>query len=151
LGQEDNSLVKDKIGIMPVPKGSANGKTSGCLGGWGLAVNKYSNNHEAAADLVFYLTGPVGQKKFCLMTSHIPSIISLFDDAEMKAGNPVVILDLFMNTVPRPAGVTGTKYNRVSNEFYNSVHAILSGGGKPEEELQKLNGTLRRVARGGWN
>ncbi|MCD8141205.1 MAG: ABC transporter substrate-binding protein [Planctomycetaceae bacterium] len=151
LGQEDNSPIKGKIGIMPVPKGSVDGKTSGCLGSWGLAVNKYSKNHEAAADLVFYLTGPVGQKKFCLMTSHIPSVISLFEDEEMKNANPVVILDLFMNTIPRPAGITGTKYNRVSNEFYNAVHAILSKGGEPAAELQKLENTLRRVSWGGWN
>lgn len=151
LGQADDSPVKGKIGIMPVPKGTGStSKPSGALGGWGIGISKYSKKIAVAADLVFFLSSAEGQRRFSLLGSYTPSALSLFDDPEIKAKNPVAILDVFNNAVPRPAGVTGSKYNRVSSEFYNSVHAILSGSSKAEAELTRLEGALKRLSRNGW-
>ena len=50
LGQAPDSPVKDKIGVAALPKGGADGKHTGALGGWQLAVSKYSKNPDAAAD-----------------------------------------------------------------------------------------------------
>ncbi|MDR3210602.1 MAG: ABC transporter substrate-binding protein, partial [Planctomycetota bacterium] len=114
LGQADDSPVKGKIGIMPVPKGTGStSKPSGALGGWGIGISKYSKKIAVAADLVFFLSSAEGQRRFSLLGSYTPSALSLFDDPEIKAKNPVAILDVFNNAVPRPAGVTGSKYNRV--------------------------------------
>ncbi|MCC8109656.1 MAG: ABC transporter substrate-binding protein [Planctomycetes bacterium] len=150
LAEEEGSPVKGKIGIMPVPAGGPGGKSTGALGGWGLAVSKYSKNPELAADLLFYLTSAEGQKKFSLLGTYTPSVVSLFSDPEIQAKNPVAILEVFNNAVPRPAGVTGSKYNRVSSEFYNAVHAVLSKKSTPEDALRSLEASLRRVSRGGW-
>ncbi len=150
LAEEEGSPVKGKIGIMPVPAGGPGGKSTGALGGWGLAVSKYSKNPELAAELLFYLTSAEGQKKFSLLGTYTPSVVSLFSDPEIKAKNPVAILEVFNNAVPRPAGVTGSKYNRVSSEFYNAVHSVLSGKSTPEDALKSLEASLRRVSRGGW-
>ncbi len=151
LAQADDSPIKGKIGIMPVPKGGAGDKPTGALGGWGVAASKYTKYPELAADLIFYLTSPEGQKKFCMMSSYTPSVVSLFDDPEIKERNPVAILEVFNNAVPRPAGVTAGKYNRVSSEFYNAVHSVLSGKMTAENSMKGLENSLRRVARGGWN
>ncbi|MCC8165798.1 MAG: ABC transporter substrate-binding protein [Planctomycetes bacterium] len=150
LAEEEGSPVKGKIGIMPVPAGGPGGKSTGALGGWGLAVSKYSKNPELAADLLFYLTSAEGQKKFSLLGTYTPSVVSLFSDPEIQAKNPVAILEVFNNAVPRPAGVTGAKYNRVSSEFYNAVHSVLSKKSTPEDALRSLEASLRRVSRGGW-
>ncbi|MCC8179559.1 MAG: ABC transporter substrate-binding protein [Planctomycetes bacterium] len=150
LAEAEDSPVKGKIGIMPVPAGQVGGKSTGALGGWGVAVSKYSKNPDAAAELLFWLTGPEGQKKFSLLGTYTPSVVSLFDDPEIKAKNPVAILEVFNNAVPRPAGVTAAKYNRVSSEFYNAVHSVLSKNAEPEAALRQLENSLRRVSRGGW-
>ena len=53
-------------------------------------------------------------------------------------------------TVPRPAGVTAAKYNRVSSEFYNAVHSVLSKKESPADALSSLERSLKRIERGGW-
>lgn len=150
LAQREESPVQGKIGIMPVPKGGIGEKSTGALGGWGMAISKYTKNPEVSADLLFYLTGKEGQKKFSILGTYTPSIVELFSDPDIKKANPVAILDVFMNAVPRPSAVTRTKYNRVSSEFYNAVHSVLSKKATPEDALKTLEGNLRRVARGGW-
>lgn len=150
LSQRDDSLIKDKVGVMPIPGGGDAGRPSGTLGGWSLAISKYSKNQEAALELLDYLTGPEGLKSFVLKGAYVPSIISLFDDPEVTARNPVARLEIFNNAVPRPSGVTGNKYNRVSSEFYNAVHSVLSKKATAEDALKNLEASLRRVGRGGW-
>ncbi len=150
LAQQEASPVQGKIGIFPVPKGGIGEKSTGALGGWGMAVSRYSKNIDVATDLLFYITGREGQKKFSILGTYTPSIVELFDDGDIKQANPVAIIDLFMNAVPRPSAVTGSKYNRVSSEFYNAVHQVLSKGATPEDALKTLEANLRRVGRGGW-
>jgi len=63
LGNSADSPVKGKIGVVALPKGGAEGKNTGTLGGWQLAVSKYSKNQKAAAELVAYLTSEAEQKR----------------------------------------------------------------------------------------
>ena len=44
---------------------------------------------------------------------------------------------------------TGVRYNQVSAEFWNAVHATLSGDGDAKTNLSSLEKTLERVSRGG--
>lgn len=146
LGESEYSPIKGKIGIMPVPKGSATGNSSGVLGGWSLAVSKYSKNQEAAADLLLYMTSKEGQKHLSLSGSYTPSVLELIPDHRAK-----IKIDLFKNALPRPATITGSKYHRMSSEFYTAVHSVLSGKSSAENALSKLESSLQQLGRGGWN
>ncbi len=148
--QEEESRVKGKVGVMPIPKGSPNGNSPGVMGGWGLAVSKYSRHREAAASLVFYLTGPVGQKKFCLLDNHIPSLASLFYDPDVRKQIPMAVMEFFTAAVQRPTRQTGKHYDIVSREFFTSVHNILSGKVQAEPELERLENTLNKLKHNGW-
>lgn len=148
--QNQDSAVRDKVGVMPVPKGTPNGRSPGVMGGWGLAVSKYSKNREAAASLIFYLTGPMGQKKFCLLDNHIPSLTSLFYDPEVRKQIPMAVQEFFTAAVQRPARYTGEKYYQASKLFYTAVHSILSGETQAEPGLAKLEKELNELARNGW-
>ncbi len=148
--QEEGSRVRGQVGVMPVPKGSPNGNSPGVMGGWGLAVSKYSRHREAAASLVFYLTGPVGQKKFCLLDNHIPSLLSLFYDPDVRKQVPMAVMEFFTAAVQRPTRQTGKQYDVVSREFFTSVHNILSGQAQAETELGQLEKTLNKLGRNGW-
>jgi len=44
LGNADDSSIKGNIGVSALPKGGGEGKNTGVLGGWQLAVSKYSEN-----------------------------------------------------------------------------------------------------------
>lgn len=152
LAQGQDSVIKDKVGIIALPKGGADGRNAGTLGGQLLAVSRYSKNADAAIDLVMYLTSPEEQKRRAIAGSFNPTIPALFKDAEITKANPFVgdLLTVFSNAVARPAAVSGDNYNRVSTEFFNSVHQVLSKRAEPEQALSRLDRDLKRIKRNGW-
>ena len=152
LGNAKDSKVSGKIGVSALPKGGADGQNAGTLGGWQLAVSKYSKNPAIAADLVMYLTSSEGQKYRAINGSYNPTIAALYKDKEVLAANPFFgnLFDVFTNAVPRPATVTGAKYPEVSAAFWNATHDVLSGTATAEDSLKKLEGKLKQVKRSGW-
>ena len=151
LGQSEGSNVKGKIGVAALPKGGADGQHSACLGGWQLAVSKYSKAPDAAADLVRYLTSKEEQKRRAIAGAYNPTIPALYKDPEVLKANPFygTLYTTFTNAVARPAKQTGTKYNQMSSEFYNTVHTVLSGQAKAPAALAALEKKLDRLSRGG--
>ncbi|HMR34014.1 MAG TPA: ABC transporter substrate-binding protein [Geminicoccaceae bacterium] len=151
LGNAPDSPIKDKIGVATLPKGGPDGKNTGTLGGWQLAVSKYSANPDAAASLAAYLTGKDEQKRRAIKGSYNPTIEALYKDQEVLAAVPFFgdLYTTFTSAVARPSRVTGTKYNQVSSEFFNAVHEVLSGKAEPEAALASLEGRLNRLSRGG--
>lgn len=152
LGNGADSPVKDKIGVVALPKGGDTGKATGTLGGWELAVSKYSKNQAAAADLVVYLTGRDEQKRRAVVGSYNPTIADLYQDKDVLAAVPFFgdLYATFTNAVARPSKVTGGNYNKVSNAFWNAAHDVLSGKAKADAALTKLDGELKRIKRSGW-
>jgi trehalose/maltose transport system substrate-binding protein len=151
LAQGPDSAIKDKVGVVALPKGGEDGRHAATLGGWNLAVSKYSKHPEIAAELVMYLTGPEEQKRRAVVGSYNPTIASLYKDQEVLDANPFFgdLYETFVNAVPRPSTPTGTKYNQVSNEFWNAVHAVLSGKTNAADSLAQLESSLNRMSRGG--
>ena len=138
--------------MVALPKGGADGKNTGVLGGWQLAVSKYSPDAEAAADLVRYLTSEAEQKRRAIEGSYNPTIEALYQDKEVLDAVPFFgsLYDTFVNAVARPSRVTGEKYNRVSNAFWNASHSVLSGKEDAATALANLEAQLNTVKRRGW-
>jgi trehalose/maltose transport system substrate-binding protein len=149
LSQGADSPVKGKVGVSALPHGDG-GQSAAALGGWQLAVSRYSAHPKEAADLVMYLTSPAVQKDRAIRGSYNPTIPALYKDAGVLQANPFFgdLYDTFIHAVPRPATVTGVKYNEVSAAFWNAVHDVISGGAKPEESLKKLEVKLDSIRRG---
>ena len=152
LGNGADSPVKGKIGVVALPKGGADGKNTGTLGGWQLAVSKYSKNADAAADLVVYLTSQDEQKRRAIAGSYNPTIGALYEDAEVLKAVPFFgsLKATFTSAVARPSKVTGPKYNEVSNAFWNAVHNVLAGKAKAADALSDLDGELANIKGDGW-
>jgi trehalose/maltose transport system substrate-binding protein len=151
LGNAEDSPIKGKIGVTQLPKGGEDGKHTGTLGGWQLAVSKYSENPEIAADLVGYLTSAEEQKRRAIESAKNPTIEALYQDPEVLDAVPFFgrLYDTFTDAVARPSRVTGDKYNQVSAEFFNAVHAVLSGKSDAATSLAALEESLDRISRGG--
>jgi trehalose/maltose transport system substrate-binding protein len=152
LGNKDDSKVKDKFDVVPLPSAGGDTKSAATLGGWNLAVSKYSKNADAAVKLVLFLTGKDVQKANAVELTHLPTIVALYDDADVKAKQPVLVKwkDVFLNAVPRPSAPTKTKYNEVSAAFWSAVHDALSGKGTAAENLAKLEEKLAGIQGDGW-
>ncbi|MDE1464551.1 ABC transporter substrate-binding protein [Spartinivicinus sp. A2-2] len=153
LAQGEESAIKGKVGIVALPKGSSEGKHASTLGGWQLAVSKYSKYPKLAADLTLFLTSYDIQKQRLLKGAFNPTIKSLYEDKEVVAAAPVAetLVKSLEQSVARPSTATKSKYNQVSNLFFNAVHNVLAGKTTPKQALKKLEKKLKRIKRKKWN
>lgn len=149
LSQGADSPVKGKVGVVALPHGEG-GKSAAALGGWQLAVSKHSTHPKEAADLVMYLASVEVQKDRAIRGSYNPTIMSLYKDPEVLKANPFQgdLYDTFVAATPRPATITGAKYNEVSAAFWNTAHDVISGSVKAEDGLKKLETKIDSIRRG---
>ena len=152
LGNGDDSKVKGLFDVVPLPSGGEGGGSAATLGGWNVAVSKYSKNQEAAIDLVKFLGSAEYQKQNAIKGSKLPTIVSLYDDADIAAAQPIIPRwkDVFLNAVPRPSAPTKVKYNEVSSLFWSAVHDTLSGKGTGAENLEVLEAKLTELKGEAW-
>ncbi len=152
LSGGDDSAVKGKFDVAPLPAGTAEGGSAATLGGWNVAVSKFSTKQAAAIDLAVYLASAEAQKRRALLDGQLPTVIALYDDAEIAAAVPLIPRwkDIFANAVPRPSGPTKGKYNEVSARFWSAVHDTLSGSGTAAENLELLELDLTDIEGSGW-
>ncbi|MDX1606299.1 MAG: ABC transporter substrate-binding protein [Candidatus Competibacterales bacterium] len=149
----DDSPVKDQVGVAPLPQGGDSGRSASTLGGWQLAVSKYSEHPEEAADLVRYLTSAAVQKSRAVKGSYAPTIMALYEDPQILAANPFFesLPPILENAVARPSAVTGQNYMAVTTHIWETVHDVLRGDIAADIGLDRLQDRLRLVrTRGRW-
>ena len=144
--------MKGKFGVTTLPVGAAGDASAATLGGWNVAVSKYSKHQDAAISLALYLAGPEVQKMRALNESNLPTIQALYDDADIAAKQPIIPQwkSVFLNAVPRPSAPTLGKYNEVSSKFWSAVHETLSGNGTAAANLATLEADLTDLKGDGW-
>jgi len=152
LGNGDDSAVKGLFAVTTLPVGKEGDPSAATLGGWNVAVSKYSTKQDAAISLAMYLAGPEAQKQRAINESNLPTIVSLYEDADIAAAQPIIPQwkDVFLNAVPRPSAPTKSKYNEVSAKFWSAVHNTLSGEGTAAENLEILEAELTEIKGEGW-
>jgi trehalose/maltose transport system substrate-binding protein len=152
LGNGADSPIKDKFDVTTLPIGAEGDTSAATLGGWNVAVSKYSANPEAAIELAKFIASTEVQKARALTRSNLPTIVSLYDDADIKAQQPIIPRwkDVFLNAVPRPSAPTKVKYNEVSSLFWSAVHDTLSGNGTAAENLELLEVKLTELKGSSW-
>lgn len=153
LGNGDDSAVKGKFDVAPLPAGDGEGAGSAAtLGGWNVAVSKYSPDPEEAIKLALFLSSPEVQKERAINQSNLPTIEALYDDADVLAASPFMAnwKEIFQNAVPRPSAPTKVKYNEVSSLFWSAVHNTLSGNGSAAENLEVLEADLSDLKGDAW-
>lgn len=152
LGEADDSAVKGNFGVTTLPTGGGNDLSAATLGGWNIAVSKYSDSKDAAMSMAMYLAGPEAQKLRAMTTGHLPTIMSLYDDAEIAEAAPIIPQwkDVFLQAVPRPSAPTKGSYNEVSSRFWSAVHNTLSGDGTAADNLELLELELEELRGDSW-
>lgn len=140
LGNSEDSAIAGNFEVAPLPAGAEGGQQVGCLGGWQLAVSRYSNNPEVATDVVLFLASPEEQKTRAINGSYAPTIPALYEDPEVLEAQPVFesLGAVLENAVARPSTVSAPQYNAVSQAFFNAVHSVLTGQDDAENALATL-------------
>jgi trehalose/maltose transport system substrate-binding protein len=127
IGATAGSKVKGKFSVAPLPHG-AKGPSVATVGGWQLAVSKYSKHKDASIEFVRYMTSKAVEKFDAITNSNVPTIPSLAKDKQVVKTNPYLKpATANVARVARPARFLGTHYNEASKVIYQGVNQILNG------------------------
>jgi trehalose/maltose transport system substrate-binding protein len=140
--------IAGKFAIAPLPAGgTANSRPAATLGGWQLAVSRYSAHPAEAAQFVAFLTGAAHQKARAIQAGYLPTIRALYQDPDILAANPYIgsLTGVFNQAVARPSTVAGAAYDQVSAAYFTTVHKILTGEVRASEGLRSLQDQLTGI------
>jgi trehalose/maltose transport system substrate-binding protein len=151
LGNSADSKVKGLFGAAALPAGPG-GAPAATLGGWNIAVSKYSKNQDEAIKLALFIASKDFQKDRAIQRSALPTIPALYADADVVKAEPIIpfMKPVFENAVGRPSRGTGIKYNEMSSDFWNAVHDTLSGNGSAADNLEALEAKLTELKGTAW-
>jgi trehalose/maltose transport system substrate-binding protein len=140
--------VVGNVGVMSIPPSRNGGKTSGVLGGWFLAVSKYSKHGVYAADLVRFLTSKVRQR-LRSKHSYLPTFKSLYMDPYVLDNNPFFsgLYESLQNAVARPSSAFGKNYAKASTEIFNAINTILLDSVESDIVKSDVERQLNRLGR----
>jgi multiple sugar transport system substrate-binding protein len=143
LTEAENSPLRGKVGISPMPHFQG-GESAATLGGWQLGINNYSENKKAAWKLVEYMSSYPVQKMLALNLSRNPTLVSLYDDADIKREAPFMtdLLPVFTKARPRP--VTPL-YLDISLVIQREVSAVLADLKSPQEALKTMEEEIQKI------
>ena len=101
----------------------------GTVGGWQLAVSKYSKHPDAAIEFVRYMTSPAVEQFDAITNSNVPTIPSVAQEPGGREGQPVpqAATSRPVARVTRPAKYLKAHYNEGSKAIYQGINQILNG------------------------
>ena len=143
LGQKDDSPVKGKFDVAPLPA-SQGQQSVGCIGGWALAVSKYSKSPDASVEFIRYLTSPEYQTFRAVLGSFVPTIQSVADNPAVQQAQPFLHNLANVQRVARPSAETGENYNQISTAFFQAVNNI-ENGQDPSAVLPTAQNQIQRL------
>jgi trehalose/maltose transport system substrate-binding protein len=135
--------LRDRVQVALLPAGPR-GRAQ-VMGGFQLAVSRYSAHPHEAARMVEFLTSSEVQLRRALTRGYLPTIPRLYDQPELSDALPQVA-ELrhagLESWVARPSTVSGAKYAQVSKAYYQTVHDVLSRKTEAEEAVARLEQQL---------
>jgi trehalose/maltose transport system substrate-binding protein len=137
------SKVVGKFGVAPLPHGPG-GHSVGTLGGWQLAVNKYTKSPGAAAAFVSYMSGAAVSKYRAINGGYVPLVNSVRKDPQVTHKLTYFSALGKEKVVTRPSRFLGANYNRGSTYIFQDINAILRGG-STTQYLSELQQQLQRL------
>jgi trehalose/maltose transport system substrate-binding protein len=143
--QAAGSPIRNKFDTALLPAGKA-GRV-GTLGGWGLAVSRFSTHRSEALELIRYLSRRDVQLKRSRVLSQPPTLPELYNQPEVLESNPRLDLlsQAFRAGISRPSNVTGKQYQDVTDAYIQAVHSVLTGNRGAPEAAAALEDELVRT------
>jgi len=121
------SKIVGKFNVTVLPHG-AGGTSVGTVGGWQLAVSKYSKHQDAAIEFVRYMTSPAVEKFDAITNTNVPTIPAVAKDPAVVKVNPYLKPEIAgVARVTRPANSLKAHYNEGSQDIYQGINQILNG------------------------
>lgn len=144
LQNPQESSVAGTIAVAPFPPAEG-GVPAAALGGAQLAINRYTEQPEAADALVRFLTAPAQMLERARIASQLPPRRSLYGTPELAAALSMPLADVrraLEAAVPRP--VTPV-YSELSELLQVRLHRALTNQQDPAEALRDAAREIRAL------
>jgi multiple sugar transport system substrate-binding protein len=140
-----DSLVKDKVGVIPLPGFTTNAAAT-CIGGWQVAVSAYSKNKAEAVKFMRYLSSPEVSKMQAIAASHLPVFPEVYTDPDVLKANPWFkdALPVVQTSRSRPVS---PNYPKVSEVMRTNMNAYLAGAKTADAALADMTKDLAPIFR----
>ncbi len=140
-----SSKIVGKFSVTTLPH--ASGTSVGTVGGWQLAVNKYSKHVDASIEFVRYMTSAPVQKFDAITNTNVPTIPAVARDKAVVKANPYLKPEIAsVMRVTRPARDLKSHYNEGSKAIYQGINQILNGR-SASSVLPGIESKLNRILR----
>jgi multiple sugar transport system substrate-binding protein len=137
------SPLRGKVGIatMVSQPGEPHAATQGS---WGLALLAGSRHKHAAVEALRFLTSVEAQKQLNLQWGYTPTRLSVFNDPELLAANPV-LADLKLSLGDAVLRPLTPIYAQLSDLLYRDVNAVFTGAVQPAPAMEQLQANSERL------
>ena len=140
------SKIVGKFSVTVLPH-TGSSPSVGTVGGWQLAVNKYSKHVDASIEFVRYMTSAPVQKFHAITNTNVPTIPAVARDKAVVKANPYLKPEIAnVMRVTRPASSLKTHYNEGSKAIYQGINQILNGR-SASSVLPGVESKLNRILR----
>jgi multiple sugar transport system substrate-binding protein len=141
--EDEDSQVAGNVGVAPLPVFEGN-ETATCVGGFQWAINPFSNNKEAAFELIQHMASYDAQKTLAIEASHIPARDALYQDEEVLAAAPQFgqFYDVIVNARPRPQSPF---YGEVSELIRTNMNAFFARAQDADTTLAQIQSGLEAI------
>jgi ABC-type glycerol-3-phosphate transport system substrate-binding protein len=142
LDNPEQSQIVGKWDFIPMPA-TPDGEPTGYYEGWAFSINKYSDNPEAAAQVLEVMFDFDVQKAFNLSQGPIQAHMDVYEDTEVIDNNPNLpkiqaVADTAEPPIPSP------HYTEMADILADELHAALTGIKQPQVALdtacQRIDG-----------
>lgn len=143
LHQGEDSPIKDKVGIAPLPRFEGK-ECASTLGGWHIGLSRYSDMKEEAWEFIKFVTSYEAQKKLALNLGWNPGRKDIYDDNEVREALPhfEILKKIFKNAVARP---NLPYYSQVSEVIQRELNASIAGKLEPKEALSNAQDRIVEI------
>ena len=133
------SKVAGKISVMPLPAFPGQ-KSAATLGGWQLAISRFSRHPQLAWEFIDHMTSSETQKRIAIYTGRAPARQALYHDTEILKRNPQFTsqVETFLLAAPRPQTPVYQPLSNIMQRYFSSAIAIA------DSDIDRLAGSASR-------
>jgi trehalose/maltose transport system substrate-binding protein len=133
------SKIAGRVGVSSLPS-FPGGPSVSTLGGWQLAISRFSRQPDLAWKFVALLTGPEMQKEIALHLGRAPTRTALYQDSAIISQNPQFksLFKIFLDAVPRPRTPVYAPLSNIMQRYFSSAIAV------PNSDIDELAGLAAR-------
>ena len=140
LDDSEQSEVVGQWGFAPMPAVEGQ-QGAGFFEGWGFAINRYSDNPEAAAKVLEVMFQFPVQKAFNLSQGPVQAHVDVYSDADVVDNNPnMPLIEKVADTAIPP--IPSADYAEISVILQEELHTALTGG---KSALAALDDACARI------